>query len=259
MTSPQTFAGDIFLERFGTRFPMKTAVIVQARGGSTRLPGKVLKPLADRPVLAHVLDRCRTIPGADAVVCATTDLPEDAAIEKIATDLGFPVFRGSESDVLARYHGAARMIDADIVMRVTSDCPLIDPVVCGAVLDLRSREGADYGCNNMPPSWPHGLDCEAFTMAALDEAFRMATAPHDREHVTPWIRGADHLKHVNLPRSGPSRHHMRWTLDYPEDFAFFTAVFEGAAVDGKLPGTEALIEYLDATPKVAQINQVRAQ
>jgi len=135
----------------------KTACIIQARLGSTRLPGKVLETLGDAPVLEHVLRRCQAIEGVDEVVCATVEGADGDAVATLADNLDIAVYRGSESDVLARYHGAAHAVGADVVMRVTSDCPLIDPEVCAAVLKLREEADADYAANNMPPSWPHGL------------------------------------------------------------------------------------------------------
>ena len=158
--------------------------------GSSRLPGKVMQELAGRTVLHHVLERCRAIPGADVVVCAMPDEAQSAPLEAVARESGAVTFRGSEKDVLARYLGAARSMKADIVMRVTSDCPLIDPQVCGEVLSLRVREGADYAANNTPRSYPHGLDCEAFTTAALAEADASTREAYDHEHVTPWLPGS---------------------------------------------------------------------
>ncbi len=165
-----------------------TAVIVQARMGSSRLPGKVLLPLAGQTVLWHVLTRCQAIPGIDLVACATTQAAADIAIVREAERAGARVYRGSQADVLGRYQQAARSLGADVIMRVTGDCPLIDPDVCGKVLALRAETGADYACNNMPRSWPYGLDCEAFTANALFQAANTAKTSNEREHVTPWIR-----------------------------------------------------------------------
>src|SRR5215831_4635344 len=140
----------------------KTVAIIQARFGSTRLPGKVLKPLGSGIVLDHAIARCRAIPSVDAVVIATTDREEDAAIVAAAERACALVHRGSVEDVLSRYAGAAKLAEADVVLRVTSDCPLIDPGICDRLIRLRAAAGVDYAANNMPRLYPHGLDCEAF-------------------------------------------------------------------------------------------------
>jgi spore coat polysaccharide biosynthesis protein SpsF len=233
------------------------AVIVQARFGSTRLPGKVLLPLAGRPALASVLDRCRRIPGIDVVVCA---IPEERAsdpVAEVAALCGAVIFRGAEHDVLDRYHRAARLVGAKKIMRVTSDCPLIDPALCGEVLALLEARDADYACNNMPPHWPHGLDCEAFRAEHLARAAREATAAYDREHVTPWLRRNPDLRRINLdgPGGGIERH--RWTLDYPEDYAFFRAMAD--ALGGRFVSatTTEILAAIAARPDLAAINGMR--
>ncbi len=168
---------------------MKTAIIVQARHSSQRLPGKVLLSLGPRTVLEEVLRRCFAVKNADVVVCATSDQPEDAPVAELAASTGAHVFRGPLDDVLKRYRLAAESVSADAVLRVTADCPLIDPILCAEVIATREAASADYCANNMPPSFPHGLDCEAFTYAALVRADENAMDNHAREHVTPWLRG----------------------------------------------------------------------
>ena len=143
-------------------------------------------------------------------------------------------------------------------MRVTSDCPLIDPEACAAVLRLRSREAADYACNNMPRTGPHGLDCEAFTFAALERAAREATDSHSREHVTPWLRAQPQLKRANLSGDG-SGSGLRWTLDYPEDLAFFRALFALLPAWPAIPSSAEVIRLLAAHPEISHINSHRRQ
>jgi glutamate-1-semialdehyde 2,1-aminomutase/spore coat polysaccharide biosynthesis protein SpsF len=237
----------------------RTVCIVQARVGSTRLPGKVLEQLGTVAVLEHVLRRCQAIEGVDTVVCATVDGPDGDAVADLAEKLGVTVYRGSESDVLARYQGAAHEVGADIVLRVTSDCPLIDPEVCGALLKLRAEAEADYAANNMPPSWPHGLDCEAFTVAALDEAAATATEPGDHEHVTPWIRRNRAYRRVNLAGPGGELTEQRWTLDYPEDLAFLRAVYDRLPGGGPCPSWRAVAAIVAREPALSQINEARRQ
>jgi spore coat polysaccharide biosynthesis protein SpsF len=235
---------------------MTSGVIVQARMGSTRLPGKVLMPLAGRSVLAWVLERCRAIPGIDGVCCA---IPEGVADDDVALEArccGVPVFRGTQHDVLYRYYRAAKAFGFDTVMRITSDCPLIDPWLCGEVLALQADPNVDYACNNLPPSWPHGLDCEAMSFAWLARAVREAEAPDDREHVTPFIRRHPAARRRNRSKPGPSAHHHRWTLDTRRDLWFLQEV----AV--RLPAGPAGWDYrvplaiVEAEPAIAAINTV---
>jgi len=227
---------------------------------STRLPGKILHMLAGITVLETVLARCARVRGADVVVCATVDAPSEDPVAELAAKAGALIFRGSERDVLARYRGAAEMVGADVVLRVTSDCPLIDPVLCDRVLAMRGSEGADYACNNMPPSWPHGLDCEAMTFAALAAADDAALDPSDREHVTPWIRRNEAMKRVNLPRVGVNAADLRWTLDYPEDYNFFsTLAARFGNLDEAAPDTEALIDLMDREPALRALNDMHGR
>ena len=189
----------------------KTAVIVQARLGSTRLPAKVLLPLPTVPrrtVLEEVTYRCSFIPGVDVVVCAIPDTHEnDILLDYMSGNT--LVVRGPEHDVLARYAKAAEAVGADVIMRVTSDCPLIDPEVCGQVLKRRAEGGYAYTCNNMPPSFPIGFDTEAFTIGILRHANETATDPVDREHVTPMMRRlADGAAGINVA-SGVDRSNIR--------------------------------------------------
>lgn len=237
----------------------RTACIIQARVGSTRLPGKVLETLGHAPVLEHVLRRCQAIPGVDEVVCATVEGPDGDAVAALAQALGVTVYRGSEKDVLARYHGAAHAVNADIVLRVTSDCPLIDPEVCAAVLKLRAEAEADYAANNMPPSWPHGLDCEAFTIDTLDEAIATATAAEDHEHVTPWIRRNRAYNRINLPGPGGELTGLRWTLDYPEDLAFLRALYDRLPEGSAGQSWHVAADILSREPELALINEARRQ
>ncbi len=216
---------------------MTFAVIVQARLGSTRLPGKVLQFLGRETALVRCLDRCSAIPGVDEVVCAVPFDVTDDPIAEIAKRAGYRVSRGEGEDVLARMARAARDVDADLVMRVTSDCPFIDPVICGRVRDLylaaHDTYGADYACNNMPAKFPHGLDCEMFSAERLFDAEWFSRGVHEREHVTPWLRTREDVTKACLAGPGSGLERLRWTLDYPEDLAFVRAVYaelgEGAA------------------------------
>ena len=225
------------------------AVIVQARMGSTRLPGKILKKLAGETVLSHVLRRCGQIEGIDTVCCAVPNSANSDSVAEEAIRCGAVVFRGSEHDVLNRYYKAALALDACFIMRVTSDCPLIDPDICAEVLWTLLRFNADYACNNRPRRWPLGLDCEAFTIAALARADARSSAL--REHVTPYLR--THPEILRMSTIGPGVK-GRWTLDYPEDLAFFEALFEKIDRDA---GFEDVQRVLQAHPEIVAINEGR--
>lgn len=229
--------------------------VVQARMASTRLPGKILLPLGSTTALGQVLRRCAAIPGIDGVCCAIPDTPGHEPIAAEARRHGASVHAGSEEDVLARYLGAARQEGADVVLRVTSDCPLIDPAVCGAVLALLRDSGAAFAANNTPPSWPHGLDCEAMTRDALERAADAAVPGPQREHVTPWIRTAPGVVRVDLAGPGGVLVGERWTLDYPEDLAFLRALF--AVLPREDAGWRDVVATLDAHPEIRALNAGR--
>ena len=203
----------------------RSAVIVQARLRATRLPGKVMINIAGKSLLAHVLERCGAIPGIDEVVCAIPLGAGDDVLAAEALRLGVLVVRGPEDDVLERYRMGAERARADAVLRVTADCPLIDPAVCGEVLALVARGAAQFASNNDPPSWPHGLDCEAFPRDWLERAAREAQKPSEREHVSPFIRHFPGIRRANLACPLKGVHHHRWSVDYPEDLAFMREMF----------------------------------
>ena len=204
---------------------MRVATIIQARMGSTRLPGKVLEDLGGRTVLWRVIERARTIPGCDVVVCAAPDSEDDDAVAMEALRAGAVVTRGSMGDVLDRYYRAAIAVEAEAVMRITSDCPLIDPAVCGQLIARWMESGAHYGSINMPPTWPHGLECEVFSYAWLERAARAAVKPSDREHVSPFIREHPDARRMNMPGPGPETVRHRWTLDHADDLTFLRAIW----------------------------------
>jgi len=233
---------------------MNTVAIIQARMGSTRLPGKVLSDLAGSPVLEWVVRAARCIPGVDKVVVATTDLADDDKIAQWCEKNLTPCHRGAIDDVLSRYHLAASNENADFVMRLTGDCPLLDPHICGQVLTLLKRSKTDYCSNIDPTTWPDGLDCEAFTMASLSIAHAEATRLSDREHVTPFLRNNRHRFSVeSLTSSINDLTQERWTLDTEKDFQFLTAVAQHLPAD-RAPAFTEVLAVLDAHPNLREIN-----
>ena len=233
---------------------MRVAMIIQARMGSTRLPGKVLLDLGGMSVLARVIERAKAVPGVDVVVCAVPDDAADGPVAQEAERCGAVVTRGSQSDVLDRYYQAATQVSAEAVMRITSDCPLIDPAVCGDLISLWQASGADYGCINDPATWPHGLECEIFSFAWLERAAREAQRPSEREHVSPFIRTHPQARKINMPGPGPQTVRHRWTLDHADDLAFLRAM-----VARLPPGPEGWswrvpFAIAEADPALAAIN-----
>lgn len=198
---------------------MDVTVVVQARMGSTRLPGKVLRPLAGRPMLALMLERLAPLRDTTVVV-ATSDLDRDDPIAELGAHLGVPVVRGSESDVLARFAEAANTYPADHIVRLTADCPLIDPHLVQAVVDTHLAVGADYTSNTLLRTYPDGLDVEVMRFAVLQEATAAATERDEREHVTPFIIRRPERFHLAAHLGPRDLEDERWTVDTAEDFAF---------------------------------------
>jgi spore coat polysaccharide biosynthesis protein SpsF len=235
------------------------ATIVQARAGSTRLPGKVLMDVAGEPLLAHVVARCEAMTRSDVTVVATSTLPGDDAIETLAAERGWRLFRGSETDLLDRYVGAARDVGADHVVRVTADCPLVDPHEADRVIEHHLAGGAD--CTHNITVWggetPLGVGVEAFTMAALEESFRDGHEPHHREHVDEYV--SEHPERFRLERvvaSAPLRRpELRLTVDTPEDLALIRAVYDRLHQPGRIVDLGAAIALLDAEPELLALNR----
>ena len=221
---------------------------------SSRLPGKVLLDLAGQTVLSHVIERCAAIPSADLVCCAISDNPDSDAVAIEAGRHGATVFRGSEIDVLDRYYRAAISIGAEIILRVTSDCPILDPQVSEKVINLLLNEKADFSTNNSPPSWPHGLDCEAITFDWLERAWKEAVDHYDREHVSPFIRRHPDVKKVNLEGPGGSVVEQRWTLDYQEDVDFLRALLSQSPPKPCILHMKDFLEILNKNPGISKLN-----
>ncbi|OEJ66325.1 cytidylyltransferase domain-containing protein [Magnetovibrio blakemorei] len=237
---------------------MKTVAIIQARYGSSRLPGKVLENIEGQTVLSHVIERCRATRGINQVCCAIPETQDSDGVAHEAIRAGAIVVRGSELDVLGRFMKAAKDVHADVIMRVTSDCPVTDPEINARVIDIIHDNNVDYACNNMPPVWPHGLDCEVFSFQALSRAFKEAHEPYDREHVTPWMRSCPDMRRKVLAGPEVSLAGLRWTLDYLEDLQFFRALFAKSSTDRAKLGYQAILSVLEKHPEIAQINAEKA-
>lgn len=200
---------------------MTAAVILCSRMNSSRFPGKAMVALRGRPILWHVLMRARKIPGINFVVVAVPEGKENHAIVDYARLLGCDVHVGKGlelNDVVGRMRDAARAYAVDHIVRVTHDCPCLDPKLCGQVLDLVVKEKVDYASNSWPTrTFEKGLDCEAFTRAALEMAAHRAEDAYDREHVTTWIQKRAAFIKGAITSGDPQRAEINLCVDYPED------------------------------------------
>lgn len=207
---------------------MKTLVIIQARMGSSRLPGKVLADIAGQPMLAHVVNRVRQARVVDDVIVATSTESKDDALAALCRDRGWSCFRGDHLDVLDRYYQTAAAFDGDVIVRITADCPLIDPELINLVASkvIEANGSVDYCANVLPPrTFPRGLDAEAFTRAALNRCWTEATDSSCREHVTPYIyRNPEEFRMVSCVNETDESGH-RWTVDTPEDLQLIRTIF----------------------------------
>ncbi|WP_434303281.1 cytidylyltransferase domain-containing protein [Clostridium botulinum] len=206
----------------------KIIVIVQARMGSTRLQGKVLKKICGKTVLEHDIDRLRRIKNIDKIIIATTTLEKDNVIIKECERLRVKYFRGSEEDVLSRYYYAAKENNADVVVRVTSDCPLIDPQVSENIIEfyLDNKDKYDYVSNTIDRTYPRGLDTEVFSFESLEKAFKESKLQRDREHVTPYIWDNPQIFKLAQYKNDKDYSNLRWTLDTEEDFILIKEIYK---------------------------------
>ena len=232
---------------------MKVVAIVQARLGSTRLPGKVLKPVGTRSLIGVLLERLSKSKEIAEVLVATSATAINAPLEEHVRSLGFGCFRGDESDVLDRYFQAATASGADVVVRVTGDCPLIDPDLVDEVVRRFKATNADYTSNTSPPTFPDGLDTEVFTYAALERAAREATEPYDREHVTPYLRRSEGFARSVFPGDDDFSS-LRWTVDELADYEVVRRVFDHFAPDIHF-GWRQVLELQHDRPEIFEGNR----
>jgi spore coat polysaccharide biosynthesis protein SpsF len=233
---------------------MKIVAIIQARMGSTRLPGKVLKPLLGESMLYWGVHRTRKARHIDDVIIATTAQPQDTQLATLCNAKGWNVYRGSEDDVLDRYYQAAKQFKASMIVRITSDCPLIDASVIDHL--IASYQSAvppvDYASNTMARTYPRGLDVEIFSFDALEKAWREDQSSW-REHVTPYIYNhPERFRLLNITNPVDYSHH-RWTVDTPDDFELITRIYEHFG-HGDFHWGE-VIDLLEANPEWVKINQ----
>lgn len=231
---------------------MTTGAVVQARMGSTRLPGKVMRQIAGRPMIDWVVDRAMRIPSVERVVVATSKKSTEAPLVEHCRRRKIPVYRGPEEDVLARYVGAAESFDIDTVVRCTSDCPLLMPEVSQRVIDRYLNAECDYASNTLERTYPRGLDTEVIALEMLALVEREATVPDDREHVTPYV--CRHTDRFNLCSvvSNMDRSDLRWTVDEEADLNLVRRVYK--LLSEPMASYKKVLALFDEYPELAEIN-----
>jgi spore coat polysaccharide biosynthesis protein SpsF len=236
---------------------MKTVIIIQTRMTSTRLPGKVLMDVAGHPMLAQQLRRVKACRETDEIVVATTTNKTDDPVVALAEKEGVRWFRGSEDDVLGRYAGAAREANADVVVRITSDCPLIDPGMSDRVVgELKRHAGdCDYAHNIAPRTYPRGLDTEAFFRDTLERLHRLSSSPAAREHVTHFL--LEERPELFVTRSvadTEDNSDLRWTVDTAADLAMVRKIYDDLGLDARVAPYREILQHVRAHPEIAAIN-----
>ena len=244
---------------------MHTTAIIQARMGSTRLPGKMMLPLDGRHVLEHDIDRVAKASTVDEVVVATTDNKSDDIIATYAERSGARVYRGDETDVLGRMYAAADYQNTDIVVRITGDCPLISPICIDSVVEKLRDKKLDYSTNTIERTFPRGLDVEAFTFDSFTNVETKADESHHREHVTPYYQenpdqftiGNVVSKDVFREEWLHNRTDLRLTLDEAADYELLRTLYEQITYDSHIEITD-VIKYIDDND-VAKLNRSISQ
>lgn len=237
----------------------RTVAIVQARMGSSRLPGKVLQEIHGKPMIARVVERTRKAKFVNNVAVATTTESSDDSIEDWCRESATACYRGSTFDVLDRFYQAARLFAADVIVRVTADCPVIDPDVIDETISAFHLHAADFAANRLPPPWgrtyPIGLDTEVCSFSALEKAWKEAKAAHEREHVMPYLYDVPGRFKVFQLNTEPDYGSLRWTVDTPEDLEFIRRVFD------HLPDVEnfSWLDVLAVTRSHPELNKINAE
>ena len=234
---------------------MSVNAIIQARCGSTRFPNKVFALIDGKPLLWHVVNRLKYATKIDDIIVATTVSEKDDKIEEWCKENNVHCFRGSEENVLNRYYSASEAFPSDYVVRITADDPFKEPRVIDAVITKLIEEGYDHVTNNLPPSFPEGLDCEAFKKSALDRSEKEAETAFEREHVTQYIYHHPEIFKIGNVSNGENLSYLRWTVDKDVDFEMVKAVYahRNPANKGILLMDE-ILDILKANPEIEKIN-----
>ncbi|MCX4339214.1 MAG: glycosyltransferase family protein [Lachnospiraceae bacterium] len=233
---------------------MNYLLIIQARMGSSRLPNKVLKELCGKPMLQHIIERTTRSRKIDGIMVATTVREEDWKIEELCQRISVECFRGSENDVLDRYYQAASKYQPEHVVRVTADCPFIDPIVIDEIIQIHEAGKYDYTSNTLVETYPDGLDTEVFTFGALEKAWKEADLASEREHVTPYIKFKGGFNRYSVERS-PSLADKRWTVDTETDFEVVTQVYNSLYGQKDIFLMEDILTFMESHRHIEQMNE----
>lgn len=235
---------------------MKVIAIIQARVGSTRLPKKVLLPLNGKTILENVYERVSASKLLDKTVIATTVNPNDDELVTLCKIKGIEIQRGSEEDLLDRYYQVAKHYRAENIVRITADCPLIDPKIIDRAIDTHLKEGNDLTVTAFlnGETFPDGEDVDVFTFALLEEAWQKATLTYQREHVTQYFTANEKKFKIGKIQHKENLSDKRWTLDESSDYEFIKAVYAGLAKKNEIFGMEEILQYLKEHPELEKIN-----
>ncbi len=236
---------------------MRTIITIEARMGSTRLPGKVLRPILGQPMLARMIERLRRVRLADGIVVATTDHAADDPIAAVAAQLGVGCHRGSDTDVLGRVLGAAQAAGAEVIVETTADCPLIDPLVVDQLIHTFQSNPVDYCANVVVPTYPRGLDAQVFPVRVLEEVAGLTQDPADREHVSLYIyEHPERYRLLNVASGLPGTvSELRLTVDTADDLALVTAIYDELYPANPAFGLSDIIALMDRRPALRTMNQ----
>ncbi len=231
--------------------------VIQARMNSTRLPGKILKTLIDKTVLEQVVERLKLAQGINQIVVATTTASADDQVAKLCEVKGIAYFRGSEEDVLGRYYFAVQQYNADGIIRITADCPLIDPKIIEAMIEIFKTGQYDVvtniSLNLNERTFPRGLDAEIFSRPVLEDAFQKAKELYQREHVTPYLY--EHVKKIYFLKNKMNYSQYRWTLDTPEDFELIESIYKHIYRRGHDFFLPEIVSLMQQHPELEKLNR----
>lgn len=238
--------------KFGS--PCKKTIILQARTGSHRLSKKVLRKIQGRPLISYVINRVKKTRNVDQIILATTRRKEDNVLLKIAMQNGIKTYSGDNNDVLNRYFQCALVFKADPIIRITGDCPLIDPLIIEEILEFYLNHNYDYVSNTIIPTYPDGLDVEIFSFKALKTAFCLAKKKSDREHVTPYIKRNSNKFKLHNYRNKKNLSLLRWTVDEEIDLKMARKIYQKMKPKTIFSMIE-ILQMLSKYPKISDLNK----